>query len=109
MQLHIHKQALIALAHYCFLVCVAPVGTLLVGSLVKGVALLAFALLLLFVVGRSAKLWKVVTTCFRALPVSSFALFTNPRWAQSFAFAFAIPAEPCLAPRYQRPPPFLSF
>lgn len=108
MRLHTYKHALIVLAHYLFLVCAAQVGGVLLGGFLKGVAFLTFAFLLLFVVGRSASLWKAITTCFRVLPISFFALFMNPRWKRPSAFALVIPAEPCLAPRYQRPPPLLT-
>jgi hypothetical protein len=108
MRLHAHKQTLIVLARYFFLVSVAQVGVVLWGSFLKGAAFLTFAFLLLFVVGRSANLWKAVTTCFRALPVAFFASFTNPRWTRAFYLVVAAPAEPCLAPRYQRPPPLMS-
>ncbi len=108
MRLHTYKQTVIVLAHYFLLVCVAQVSGVLLGSFLKGVAFLTFAFLLLFVVGRSANLWKAVTSCFRALPVSFFALFTNPRWTRPYVLAIATPLEPCLAPRYQRPPPFPS-
>jgi hypothetical protein len=109
MRVRTHKQVLIVLAHYLFLVCAAQVGGVFVGSFLKSVAFLAFAFLLLFVVGRSANLWKAITTCLRALPISFFALFTNPDWKRTSAFTLVVPAEPCLAPRYQRPPPLLSF
>jgi hypothetical protein len=109
MRLRSHKQALIVLAHYFFLVCVARFSNVLFGSFLKSIAFLTLAFLLLFVVGRSANLLKAITTCLLALPISFFALFTNPRWKRPSLFALLIPADPCLAPRYQRPPPLLSF
>jgi hypothetical protein len=102
------KQTLIILAHYLFLVCGAQVSGFLLGSFLKAVALLTFTFLLLFVVGRSANLWKALATCFRPLPFSWFELFANPRWTRPSSFAITTPAEPCLAPRRQRPPPLLS-
>ena len=108
MRLHTRKRALIVLMHYCVLVCAAQVGGVLLGSFLKAVALLTLVFLLLFVVGRSASLWRALTTCFRALPISFFAITANPRWTRPFTLDISTPAEPCLAPRYQRPPPLVS-
>jgi len=102
------KDALLVLAHYALLVWMAQAARLLVGGVVKAIALAGFALLLLFAVGRSADLLKTVPICFHALPSHLFVFSINTRWVRRSQAALILPHEPLRASLFQRPPPEYS-
>ena len=102
------KDALLALVHYALLACMAQATGLLFGGMLKVLALAVLALLLFFVVGRSARFLKTVATCLRLVPSSLFAASTNARWTQHSQTPLILPDQPLRSLLFQRPPPPLS-
>jgi hypothetical protein len=101
------KEAAVVLAQYALLVCVTQVGNALFGGVLKGFGFVVFALLLLFVVGRSTTFLRNVTIICRGL-LSSFLLQSRERWSCEHRESLVIPEEPPHHSRFQRPPPAYS-
>ena len=75
-----YRQVLLTIAYYVLSFGLANLSPLLVSSLLKLIAFLAFACLLTFVVVHSATIRQAVTACLAALPTFSFALFIKASW-----------------------------
>ncbi len=102
------KDALFVFLHYALLVWMAHATGLLLGGMLKAIALAAFALLLFFVIGRSANFLKTVAIYFYALPSVSLSSSTGAQWLRRSQAALILPDQPLLASLFQRPPPSYS-
>jgi len=105
---HCVKNALLGLAHYALLVWMAQARGLLVGGILKTIALAGFALLLLFVIGRSANFLKTVAIRFYALPSVFFSSNVRAEWVRHPEDELTLPDEPLRTLLFQRPPPLYS-
>ncbi len=105
MSFHVITHALLSLAHYVLLVWTGQVGNLLLGGVLKLIAFAAFALLLFFVVGRSANLLKTIAASLRILPASLIASSTRSRWTRRLPTQIIPPEPPLRRLLFQRPPP----
>jgi len=99
------KNALLVFAHYALLVWITHAKGLLVGGMLKAVAFSGFALLLLFVIGRSANFLKTVAICFYPLPWALSSSNVCAEWVRHPHDALIPPDEPLRTLRWQRPPP----
>lgn len=102
------KDALLVFAQYALLVWMAQAPGLLVGGMLRTIVLAALALLLVFVVGRSANFLKTVATCFYALGSISLWFGVNAQWVRRSLTPLIFPDEPLEASLFQRPPPLYS-
>jgi len=102
------RNVLVVFAHYAVLVWMTHATGLLLGGILKAMALAVFALLLLFVIGRSANLLKMVAVWFCVLPSNFAVSSSNARWVRPSQTDLVLPAEPLRALLFQRPPPLYS-
>ncbi|HEY1732089.1 MAG TPA: hypothetical protein VGG15_10085 [Terriglobales bacterium] len=100
-----YRRALFVLAHYLCLLWMARVGGLLFGTALKVAAVLLFAFLLIFVVGRSAAILKTLSGCLQALASLLSLLSTHPQWERRQLDEPLPLCEPKLSAPFQRPPP----
>jgi hypothetical protein len=110
MKLYRKSDAVLVLAHYLLLLSLghATAAGFLVGGVFKLFAYAGFALLLFFVVGRSANFLKTVAICFYALPSVFFSSSVSPQWVRHSPATLILPDEPLRACLFQRPPPLYS-
>ncbi len=108
MHRHCIIDTVLVLAHYALLVWMAQATGILLGGFVKAIALAAFALLLFFVIGRSANFLKTVAICFYALPSAFFPSGVSAQWVRQSRAGPIVPDEPLRASLFQRPPPLYS-
>lgn len=102
------KHALLVLAHYALLVWMSQARGILLGGFLKAIALAAFALLLSFVIGRSANFLKTVAISFHTLPSAFFPSGVSAQWVRQSYAGPIVPNEPLRASLFQRPPPLYS-
>lgn len=100
-----YSKALGALAHYVCLICMAQVGGVLFGAALKIAAVLLFAFLLLFAIGRSAAIVKALCGCLQALATSPSSQLPQCRWERCRPDKPLPLCEPNLSSPFQRPPP----
>lgn len=96
------------LAHYALLVWMAQATGMLLGGFLKAIALAVLALLLAFVIGRSANFLKTVAICSYALPSAFFSSGVSAQWVRHSHAGPIVPDEPLRASLFQRPPPLYS-
>jgi len=102
------RDALLVIAHYALLVCFWQARGLLLGGMLKATYLAAFALLLFFVIDRSAVFLETVTICFYALPSVFFSSCSAGQWVHHSPAALVLADEPLRPSLFQRPPPLYS-
>jgi hypothetical protein len=100
-----YSKALCVFTHSLCLVWMAQVGAVLFGTALKLAAILLFALLLLFVVGRSAAIVKALCGCLpaQASLLGSPAAHWQRDWRPQDSAVHL--CEPTLSSPFQRPPP----
>lgn len=93
---------------FLFVLCVPYYQSLLFAGMSGMLSFLLMALLLMFVVGHSPAIYRVITICVEALPSSWVppTLDRRVRWVSTSAYV--VIAGPSLAPSFQRPPPLFS-
>ena len=96
------------LAQYALLVWMAQARGMLLGGFLKVIALAVLALLLAFVIGRSANFLKTAVTCFCVLPSAFFPSGVSAQWVRQSHAGPIVPDEPLRASLFQRPPPLYS-
>ena len=103
-----YKQATMEQLFCLFVLCVPYYQSLLFAGMTGVVSFLLVTFLLMFVVARSPAIYRVVTACLKALPLSWVAplLDCRDRWVTA-PLCFAA-SGPSLAPSFQRPPPLFS-
>jgi hypothetical protein len=91
-----------------FVLCLPYYQSLLFAGMSGMISFLLLTLLLLFVIARSPAIYRVITTCLKALPPSWVAptFDRRNRWVSETLHP-AVPG-PSLAPSFQRPPPLFS-
>ena len=100
-----YSQALFVLAHYVCLIWMTHIGSVLFGTAFKLAALLLFAFLLIFVVGRSAAIMKALSGCLQALTSLLSSLIMHSQWERRLLDDPVYLCEPKLSAHFQRPPP----
>ncbi len=91
-----------------FVMCLPYYQSLLFAGMSGMISFLLLTFLLMFVVARSPAIYRVITACLKALPLSWVAptLDRRDRWV-GVPLCVAVPG-PSLAPSFQRPPPLFS-
>jgi hypothetical protein len=74
----------------------------------KSISVLLFCSLLMFTIVRSADLYRTISSCLQALPLSWLAPVFDCGWLSLPAMGLLVPSEPALSPVAQRPPPNFS-
>lgn len=100
-----YTKSMLVLVQYGLLVCAAQFSGVLVGTILKVVAFLALAFLLIFVVRRSEHILEVVTACLRGLPEVLGKQSVAARWERPSPPLLNVLPAPNLSPLFQRPPP----
>lgn len=100
-----YSKALFVLAYYVCLIWTAHVGGVLFGTALKVVVVLLFAFLLIFVVGRSAAIVKVLSGCPQVLASLLPSLTRHPQRERRPLDEPVHLGEPKLSAHFQRPPP----
>ena len=100
-----YTKSMLVLVQYGLLVCTAHLSGVLVGTVLKCIASLAFVILLIFVVRRSEHILKVVTIFLCALPAKTGEQRSAARWKRTSPALLILQPDPELSPLFQRPPP----
>jgi hypothetical protein len=74
----------------------------------KSIAIVLFCSVLMFTIVRSADLYRTISSCLRALPLSWLAPVFDCGWLSLPSMGLLVPSEPALSPVAQRPPPNFS-
>jgi hypothetical protein len=74
----------------------------------KSIGILLFCSVLMFTIVRSAELYRTITSCLQALPLSWLAPVFDCGWLSLPSMGLLVPSEPTLSPIAQRPPPIFS-
>jgi hypothetical protein len=88
--------------------CLPYYQSLLLAGMTGVVSFLLLTLLLLFVVVQSPEIYRTVTACLQALPLSWLPPVLNRRGHWVLTPLRAMAHRPSLAPLFQRPPPIFS-
>lgn len=91
-----------------FVLCLPYYQSLLFAGMSGMISFLLLTFLLMFVVARSPAIYRAITTCLNALPLSWVAPTLNRRNRWLGEPLYAVIAGPSLAPSFQRPPPIFS-
>jgi hypothetical protein len=74
----------------------------------KSIGVLLFCSVLMFTIVRSADLYRTISSCLQAFPLSWLAPVFDCGWLSLPSTGLLVPSEPALSPVAQRPPPSLS-
>jgi hypothetical protein len=103
-----YRQATTEQLFCLFVLCLPYYQSLLFAGISGMASFLLLTFLLMFVVARSPAIYRTITACLKALPMSWIAptLDRRDRWVTIRLFVVA--PGPSLAPSFQRPPPLFS-
>ena len=104
---YIHA-ALYLIFHLLFVVSLPHCRSFLCSGLGRTIGTFLFAAVLMFTIVRSADLYRTITSCLRAFPLSWIAPVFACGFASLPAIFLLVPGEPTLSPDAQRPPPIFS-
>jgi hypothetical protein len=104
---YIHA-ALYLTFHLLFVVSLPHCRSFLCSGLGRTIGTLLFATVLMFTIVRSADLYRTISTCLLALPLSWVAPVFDCGFASIPSFDLLVASEPALSPIAQRPPPIFS-
>lgn len=91
-----------------FVLCLPYYQSVLLAGMSGMISFLLLTFLLMFVVSRSPAIYRVITACLKALPLSWAVPTLNQRNGRVGEPLYVVSAGPSLAPSFQRPPPLFS-
>jgi hypothetical protein len=91
-----------------FVLCLPYYQSLLFAGMSGMISFLLLTFLLMFMVARSPAIYRVITTCLNALPLSRIPPNLKRQNRRVGERLCAVKAGPSLAPSFQRPPPIFS-
>jgi hypothetical protein len=100
-----------AAAEECFcllVVCLPYYQALLFAGISGMLSVLLLTCLLMFVVVRSPEIYRTITACLKAFPVSWIPPLSDRRGLWVSVPSLVVAQGPSLAPSFQRPPPIFS-
>lgn len=103
-----HREAVMDIVLYALPVCLPFYQALLIGGIGRAMLLLLLAVLLMFLVSRSADFCRSIAAGLRELPFSWLAPAPRLGFRQLSFASLAVPNAPSLSPLFQRPPPIFS-
>lgn len=102
------QRALYLTFHLLLVASLPHFRSFLFSGLWRTIGTLVFATVLMFTVMRSADLYKTITYCLKALPLSWVAPVFDCGLPSTASICLVVPREPALSPLAQRPPPIFS-
>ncbi len=104
---YIHA-ALYLTFHLLFVVSLPHCRSFLCSGLGRTIGTFLFAAVLMFTIVRSADLYRTITSCLQAFPLSWIAPVFDCGWGSIPSIDVFVASEPTLSPVAQRPPPIFS-